>query len=181
MIPDTIEQTWESHRQLLFAFVRKRVADDDSAEDIVQDVLITAIQQLDTLRESDKLQAWLYRITRNKITDYYRAHKPQSALPESLPLPEETPEALFELAGCIRPLIRDLPEHYQQAMILSEIEGHSQQNVAQQLGISLSGAKSRIQRGRKLLKQLLLQCCYVELNRRGQVINAGSNNDCNNC
>lgn len=174
-----IEQTWGDYRHLLYGFIRKRVPDDNSAEDIVQDVLITAVQQFDTLKEADKLRAWLYRITRNKIADYYRAQRPQTALDESLISPEqEDDNALNELAGCIRPLINQLPDTYREAVCLSEIEGETQQHVAHQLGISLSGAKSRIQRGRKLLKQLLLQCCHVEMNQRGQVIGTDRHGGC---
>lgn len=183
MMSESIEQTWGDYRHLLYGFIRRRVSDDNCAEDIVQEVLITAVQQFDTLKEADKLRAWLYRITRNKIADYYRTQRPQIILDESFMSPEqEEKNALHELAGCIRPLIEQLPDTYREALSLSEIEGETQQTVAQQLGISLSGAKSRIQRGRKLLKQLLLQCCHVELNQRGQVIGTDRNGGCdNNC
>jgi RNA polymerase sigma-70 factor (ECF subfamily) len=59
-----------------------------------------------------------------------------------------------------------LPEPYSQALILTEYEGLSQKEMAERLGISFSGAKSRVQRARRKLRDLLLQCCHFELDRR---------------
>jgi len=63
-------------------------------------------------------------------------------------------------------MIEQLPEKYRVAIRLSEVEG-AQQDVADRLGLSLSGAKSRIQRGRLLLKGVLVQCCTFHRDRRG--------------
>lgn len=75
-----------------------------------------------------------------------------------------------QIAAFVAGLVDGLPEHYRQAVRLSEIEGHAQREVADRLGLSLSGAKSRVQRGRAILRERLLECCHVELDRRGHVI-----------
>lgn len=175
---------WAAYRQQLYYFVLKRVNDPQSAEDIVQDVMVKAFTSRDALRDDAKVQAWLYQITRHAITDYYRAHKDVGALPDENLLPEagQDADARAELAHCcIRPFVEQLPAPYQEAIRLSELEGLTQAEVAQKEGISLSGAKSRVQRGRQLLKRALLQCCQFEVDQRGQVTNYEPQKQCGGC
>lgn len=163
---------WQAYRTNLYHFVRQRIAEPADAEDIVQEVLVKAYTALTTLKDDTKLRPWLYQIARNTIIDYYRQPKPLVELFDELPAPEtllnESSEA--EFAQCLAPLIAQLPPAYQQAITLAELEGFTQQEVASTQGLSLSGAKSRVQRGRKLLKALLLQCCQVAVDRQGSVI-----------
>lgn len=163
---------WQAYRTNLYHFVRKRVAEPADAEDIVQDVLVKVYTALATLKDDTKLRPWIYQIARNTIIDYYRQPKALVALSDALPAPEvmveETSEA--EFAQCLTPLLAQLPPAYRQAITLAELEGLTQQEVASAQGLSLSGAKSRVQRGRKLLKEILLQCCQVEVDRQGGII-----------
>ena len=82
---------------------------------------------------------------------------------------------------CVRPMIERLPEPYREALLLSEMEGMTQSAVAERLGISTSGAKSRVQRGREQLKAMILQCCHVDLDRRGNVLEYRQREDCRCC
>ena len=79
---------------------------------------------------------------------------------------EDSSQLRTELAGCLRPMIERLSGEYRQAMILIDLEGLTQQEAAAQLGLSLSGMKSRVQRGRRQLKEMLEACCTIELDRR---------------
>jgi RNA polymerase sigma-70 factor, ECF subfamily len=166
------ESLWREHRERLYRFVLGRVSDPATAEDIVQDVLVRAYQNRNTLRNAGRFQSWLYQITRNAIIDHYRAHKPTSPLPENLPEMQSQQEGRVqaELAQCLLPFIRSLPEHYRNAVELSEIGGLTQQETAARLGLSLSGAKSRVQRARRLLANMLLECCRVEFDSTGAVM-----------
>ena len=178
------EQLWADYRQQFYFFVLKRVNDPHIAEDIVQDVMLKALTSRDSLRDDTKVQAWLYQITRNAITDYYRSHKETSALPDESLLPEDGLDADVrqELAECcIRPFIETLPTSYKEAILLSELDGMTQAEVAQKQGISLSGAKSRVQRGRQLLKGALLQCCQFEFEQQGQMTDYDPQKQCNGC
>ena len=177
------DQFWDEYREILYRFILKRVKDSLLADDIVQDVLLKAHTRLHTLKDQDRVLPWLYQITRNTIVDYYRQHRPSEALSASLMIEEMplTQEAERELACCILPLVKQLPPRYQQAMLLAEIEGLSQQEVAIKQRLSLPGAKSRVQRGRRLLKKLLLECCRVELDRRGSILNYAPNKACDGC
>ena len=165
-------QAWAAHREQLVRFVASRVRDASTAEDIVHDVLLRGYQRADTLRDPESLQAWLYRITRNAIVDHYRARRPAEALPDELAAEDAEPDdgAREGLARCLRPLIAELPAHYRDAVLLAELQGLTQQETAERLGISLSGAKSRVQRARSRLHALLLACCRLELDSRGRVM-----------
>ncbi len=96
--------------------------------------------------------------------DHYRRHPDWAPLDQEPPAPEadQAEIAHQELAQCLRPLINELPEKYGLPLTLADLEGKSQQQVAEQLGLSLSGAKSRVQRGREKLRQKILACCALE-------------------
>lgn len=174
----------EYHKRLL-GFIQNRVNNFDDAEDILQDVFLRIHTHIDTLQQENKLQSWIYRITRNAIIDYYRSRKPMDELPDqdriSEPEKEPTLKIREEVSHCFSPLIQNLPDSYRRAVNLSELEGLPQKEIAKREGISLSGAKSRVQRGRVLLKEQLLACCDFERDHQGSVINYTSkrqNCDC---
>ncbi len=155
-------------------FIRRRVLDAAEAEDILQEAFIRIHRHLCCRPEPEwnKPEAWVYQIARNLIVDHYRRRKELAELPEDLPteayLPEEDTEA--ELARSLKEMVDELPEAYRQALILSEYQGLDQKELAQRLGISLSGAKSRVQRARGRLRQRLLECCHFTLDRFGRPV-----------
>jgi RNA polymerase sigma-70 factor, ECF subfamily len=167
----------------LYRFILNRVNDPLLAEDIVQDVLMKAYQGLDLLKDREKILPWLYQITRNTIVDAYRQRRPTADLDESLIVQEMNldQETRQELACCILPLVKQLPPRYRQAVMWSEIEGLTQQEVALKQGLSLSGAKSRVQRGRKILKTMLLACCHIDFDHRGSMTNYEPQQACGHC
>jgi RNA polymerase sigma-70 factor (ECF subfamily) len=129
---------------------------------------------VDQLKDPARLQRWIYLIARNAIIDHYRTRKETVEVPETLAA-EQEPESdeMEELKTSFRRMIYNLPKPYREALVLMEFEGRTQQELADRLGISLSGAKSRVQRGREQLKDMLHACCTFEFDRRGKVI------DCN--
>jgi RNA polymerase sigma-70 factor (ECF subfamily) len=162
---------WKEYRDQLVRFVRRRVEDPQAAEDIVHDVLVRAYASHESGREPLQLRQWLYRSTRNAVVDHYRARRPAAPLPEELAeLEEDRGNAREELSRCIEPLLTTLPMHYREALELSEVRGLTQGETARRLGISLSGAKSRVQRGRVRLEEALLACCRVELDSRRSIM-----------
>jgi RNA polymerase sigma-70 factor (ECF subfamily) len=179
MIRSTSE-IWEAFSQDLRGFIARRVADPDDADDILQEVFIKIHTHIDTLQDDERLVPWLYRIARNTITDYYRARRQTVELPEAYPAlsDEKDGDVLQDLAVGVHGFIASLPEKYRQAVLLSEIEGVKQQDVAEHLGLSLSGAKSRVQRGRNLMRQELLDCCHFEFDRRNHPIEMTPRPDC---
>ena len=166
-----IEQIWKEYHTGLHSFIQSRVRDESIADDILQKVFIRIHSRIDTLKNSRKMQSWIYQITRNTLIDHYRSHRTMEEIPESLEAPEMDlgDKTRQEIEGCFLPMIQSLPEHYRETLLLSEIEGLTQKEVAKKQGISISGAKARIQRGRSMLKDMLLECCRFEFDHLGNV------------
>jgi RNA polymerase sigma-70 factor (ECF subfamily) len=159
----TLESIWNEFAAKLGQFIHARVADPATAEDILHDVFVKFQKRRDEFHDPSKVRGWLILVARNTIIDHYRARKPATELTDSLPAEatEENVEA-EELKAVFRQIIYNLPEPYRDALVLTEFEGLSQEQLARRLGISLSGAKSRVQRGREQLKDMLLDYCHRE-------------------
>ncbi len=158
---------WSEHRFRLRGYIAKRVREDDTVDDILQNVFLKASENLHALKSRGSIAAWLYRIAANAIVDHYRSRQPWDALPDDVAAPASERDCIAELVTCLKPLIAEMPEIYRTALVLSEIEGLPQKEVADRLNISLSGAKSRVQRGRENLRLRLLNCCDIEIGRCG--------------
>lgn len=190
-------EMWQRFHDGLRGFVAKRVADRADVDDIVQNVFLQIHRKLESLQDPGKLVSWVYQITRHAIIDHYRAPARRRELMVGLGADldsallssahstssDDSGRLLEELAGCVKPMIEQLSGQYREAITLVELEGLTQQAAADRLGLSLSGMKSRVQRGRKQLRQMLDDCCAVELDRRGGIADyrpRGSSSDpCN--
>jgi len=176
---------WEQFNQRLRNFILSRVNDPEDADDLLQDVFVKIHQNIHKLRDDERLLPWLYQITRNTITDHYRKQRPNTTLPDEELLADlpKKPTAADEIALSLKEFITDLPPKYSQALMLTEFENISQKDLAGRLALSHSGAKSRVQRGRALLKQNLEDCCQFEFDRYGHLIDYTPNesNCCDNC
>ena len=128
---------------------------------------------MNTLRDTDRLEPWVFQIVRNAIADHFRKRRPVLLEGDvsSAPTTNATPHNLNgEVADCLGKLIDQLPDNLQRTVQLYEQEGISQQEIAERESISLSGAKSRVQRGRRMLRQLLETCCQFQFDRRGNIL-----------
>jgi RNA polymerase sigma-70 factor (ECF subfamily) len=181
------EQLWDTFSAPLHRFILRSVPDRHSAEDILQDVFLKIHTRIDTLHQQERIAAWIYQIARNAIADYYRGQRPTSDLSDGLIAPDDMPEenVVRELLPCVAAMVDALPDAYREALRVTEYEELSQKQLSERLGISFSGAKSRVQRARAKLKQQLLDCCHFELDHAGRIIDyqphcvccAGSNCD----
>jgi RNA polymerase sigma-70 factor (ECF subfamily) len=171
---DVVEAVWLDVSGRLRRFIAARVRNRDDAEDVLQDVFVKIHDQLSRLEDPARLHAWVYQITRNAIVDYYRrrGRTPEltTEFPEDLAADAAEPDLTDEVAAWLLPMIDTLAPKYRDALRLSEVQGLTQQETASRLGISLSGAKSRVQRGRERLRAALVSCCHVELDRAGRVV-----------
>ena len=178
-----LEKAWADVASRIRGYIRTRVRDHAAAEDILQDVFLKAHRRIGQLQSPEKLEGWLFLIARNAVVDHYRKSKPTEELPAEIASEPDEPEIenACELRAAFRRMIEELPAPYGEALTLTEFEGFTQKELAQRLGISLSGAKSRVQRGREKLKETLLDCCHLEFDRRGQIIDCTpKRNDCCN-
>jgi RNA polymerase sigma-70 factor, ECF subfamily len=170
----TLDSSWIETLDRLRAFVAARVGDPDLAADITHDVVVRSIAS-GALERVDNPTAWLYRSARNAVIDHYRTRRVHDRLdaseawPDPGPTDNEPNEATRQLARCLQPLMHELPPAARDALTRVDVDGQTHQHAADQLGISVSGMKSRVQRARRQLKDLLEHCCAVRLDRAGAV------------
>ncbi len=182
------QQVWAEFGERLHAFIARRVDRAADAEDILQDVFLRIHRHADSLERHDRLVSWLFQITRNAIVDYYRAPARRRELLAGAPLDLEhdshqserwagdeneneiSGDAGRELAHCLAPMVARLPPHYRDAVTAIDLDGTPQKEAALQAGISLSGMKSRVQRGRQALEALLHDCCRIETDAGGRIM-----------
>ena len=123
----------------------------------------------------DNPVAWLYRSARNAVIDHYRTRRHHESIddddrwPDHDPASDEPNEATRELSHCLQPMIDQLAPLAREALLRVDVDGQTQQSAAEALSLSVSGMKSRVQRARRELKQLLEQCCTVEVDRNGAI------------
>ena len=180
------EQIWREFGAQLQAFVRRRVNNPDRADDVLGEIMLRIHRNLDRVEDREHLTRWVYRITRNAIIDEFRRAERDRArrgvlldAPEhAFGLEDEQPSALRELAGCMRPLLDRLPSEQRRALVLSDLDGLTQADAAQREGVSVSGMKSRVQRGRRRLAELLGRCCELTLDTRGVPLEYNPPADC---
>lgn len=163
----------------LRGFILQRVSDPQTADDILQDVFLKIYTHLDTLRDDAKVSSWVYQIARNAIIDHYRKRE-DAPLPdvEQIELPAEDERMRAALAASVACMLERLPAEYQSALRMDALEGVPQADIAARLGLSPSGAKSRVQRARHKLRAMLLDCCQFEFDRRGGVIDVVPRSNC---
>ena len=183
------EQLWGEYCDQLRHFLLSRVNNPADVEDLLQEILIKTYRHLNTVKEPEKFPAWLFQVARNLLIDYYRKVQTQASrqelaaraiLTDSKQEPYE--QVWQELTHCIRPFLNQLPEKYRAAIEAVDLAGASQKELAMQLGLSHSAVKSRVQRGRKLLKTMFQECCRYQLDARGNLIDFEANGShCQSC
>lgn len=170
------EPMWREVVTQLRGFVRRRIADPDRADDLVGDILLRVHQHLDSLDDRERLLNWVFRVARNAIIDEYRRaardRERVASTPDDTPVEGSPPEddesvVLSELTACVRPLLAGLPDEQRRAVELIDLQGWTQARAADHESVSLSGMKSRVQRGRRRLAELLGLCCALTLDGRG--------------
>lgn len=169
---DVTERIWRDLSDRLRQFVAVRIDSSADVDDVLQTVFLRIHRNIDRLRQADRLESWVFQITRNAVTDHFRSKRDTQNDIECLEIPgtADTSDFHAELLGCLGMLITRLPEDQQRAISKYELQGVSQKDIARRESISISGVKSRIQRGRKSLKMMLKQCCEIQFDRRGNVV-----------
>ena len=175
-----VEEIWAEVGTSLQRFVRRRISDPHEAEDIVAEVLLRIHEHLRTLDHRERVTAWVFRIARNAITDHYRRSGRRLETPAAEvdagasggadAWVDDHAAVLSDLASCIQPLVDALPRDYRRALQLTDLQGLSQAEAARVEGVSISGMKSRVQRGRRRFAALVRTCCEVTTDSRGELV-----------
>ncbi|MES1214494.1 MAG: sigma-70 family RNA polymerase sigma factor [Bacteroidota bacterium] len=168
---------WKTFDKALYDLICKRVNHHDHCHDILQEVYIKVIQNIDKVENASNTKSYLLRVADNAVVDYYRqcSNKPNKELEEDLLLTEETvlADKSLQLADCcLRPMIESLEPIYKEALIMTELEGLTQQQYADKIGISTSNAKIRVHRAKQKLKEVIQSCCTYYFDSYGNVVDS---------
>ncbi|MEM7009154.1 MAG: RNA polymerase sigma factor SigZ [Thermodesulfobacteriota bacterium] len=162
---NTTNIVWDEFSDQIRRYLLGKVKLKDDADDLLQEIFIKIHNNINQLEDESKLAPWIHQIVRNTLTDYYRKNNP-----ETVELNEEsTAEYSNEtddlhascISGCLRVFIERLPDKYKVPLELSDITGSKQKDIAQEMGLSYSGLKSRVQRGRQMIKDMFVDCACV--------------------
>ncbi|MCP4152650.1 MAG: RNA polymerase sigma factor SigZ [bacterium] len=164
-----LNQLWQKFHKALLNFIKKNISNSEDAEDLLQNVFLKIHTNIHQLKEKEKVTSWLYQITRNAIYDSFRINGKQKV--DILPLmdgrvghSDDSHDDFWkqEILSCLMEMIEELPEKYRSVLKLYEFDGLSHKEIAQRLGISVSGSKSRVQRSKEKLKEVLVCGCRTE-------------------
>jgi RNA polymerase sigma-70 factor, ECF subfamily len=167
---------WKELEARLRPYVARRVASPCDVDDVVQEVFVRIHRGLGALRDGESFGGWVYRIAERAVVDHQRM---RSRHPLSPAAPPETSEPAApangdglegELTECVALFVARLPSPYREAVTLTELQGMTQRDAADMLGISVSGMKSRVQRGRDRIRRMFEECCEMSVDARGRVV-----------
>lgn len=164
---------WHDVAERIRPFVARRIAPTE-VDDVLQDVFVRVQRGLASLRDEERFTSWLFQIARNSVAEHQRTrarHPIPATPPDDQPAPEaeDDREAARSLSACVSLFVAQLRSPYREAVTLVELEGLTAREAAEMVGISVSGMKSRVQRGREQLRELFDQCCEIALDARGKV------------
>ncbi len=164
-----ILQAWQRHERELRRWMYARVDNREDADDLVQQVFEKALLQGKRFCSVDNARAWLFRVAKNTLIDWRRTHRESIDLVDSLPAEQPEYDAVDELSECLPRVLAELPPQDREAIVHCDLNGMPQARFARLKGLTLAGAKSRVQRARRRLRQTLERNCQVRRDETGKV------------
>jgi len=166
---------WNEFSGQIRGYLLGKVKQKDDAEDLLQEIFIKIHSRLGDLKDEKKLAPWIYQIVRNSLTDYYRKnHLETSEFDEESSVTDsvEPPDDIYSacVTGCLKVFIDRLPDKYKKPLVQSDIKGLKQKDIAEQMNLSYSGLKSRVQRGRDMIKSMFIECACVTHDKDGKIV-----------
>ena len=170
---------WEKFSAPLRGYLVKKTNNDFAADDLLQEVFVRIHQKSATLQDSNNLRSWIYTIAHHVLMDYFRKNKTEgsASLPEDFEVAGEETKA--DMRNCIYPFIERLPEPYRSTLRKTELEGVKHQLLAQEEGVSISAVKTRVQRGREMIRDMFVECCHFKIDAEGKL--SGEHQDPSTC
>jgi RNA polymerase sigma-70 factor (ECF subfamily) len=176
MIGPEARGAWKELERRLRPYLARRVASPADIDDLLQDIFVRMHQGLATLRDEERFGGWVYRIAHSAIIDKLRQRARSPVLDScddvdaSAPVDTAGEQLQSDLGECVALFVGRLPSPYREAITLTELEGLTQKEAADMLGVSLSGLKSRVQRGRDKIRHMFEECCQISVDCRGRII-----------
>ena len=172
-------EIYDRHYSRVLGYATSMLRDRTAADDVVQETFIRAQANLDSLRDPAKVLAWLLRIAHNLCMDQLRARQAsrieQAADPETAPAARVEPRVQSdlergEMSACVRGKVDALPDTDRSVILLYDISGLSQEEIAGILGIEVGAVKVRLHRARRKLRALLEDACSFERDERNVLV-----------
>jgi RNA polymerase sigma-70 factor (ECF subfamily) len=160
---------WTAHEPELRGWLRRRLGNPAEADDLLQDLFLKALRQGERFCSVQNARAWLFEVARNTLADRLRVARETVELPEDLPALVNEPDTVDTLTACLPRVLSELSAEDREAITLCDLQGMAQAEFARSRGLSLSGAKSRLQRARQRLHARMTQVCQVQLDGGGRV------------
>jgi RNA polymerase sigma-70 factor (ECF subfamily) len=178
MLDAIARDSWHVLGQRLGAYIGRRLPAQE-VDDVLQDVLLRIHNNVRYLSDDSRFGPWVYSVARNAVIDQLRKKRLPTAGTADLEAIADSaePESEQPLLNCVTPFVARLPEAYRHAITLVELQGLTQADAAKIAGVSLSGMKSRVQRGRRLLREMFEECCSLKIDARGRVTEAEQHED----
>jgi RNA polymerase sigma-70 factor (ECF subfamily) len=166
---------WKELERHLRPYLARRVASSADIDDLLQDIFVRMHRGLASLQDEERFGGWVYRVANSAIVDKARrrARSPEVSSDDELEASATADDAAerlqSDLGECVALFVGRLPSPYREAVTLTELEGLPQKEAAEMLGISVSGMKSRVQRGREKIRHMFEECCQISVDCRGRV------------
>ena len=174
------QEVWSEFSGQIRSYLLGKVKQRDDADDLLQEIFIKIHNNIGTLQDEKKLAPWIHQIVRNTLTDYYRKRNLETTeLNEENAVDDTEVDDLYSacISGCLKVFIDRLPDKYREPLVLSDIKEHKQRDIAKEMNLSYSGLKSRVQRGREMIKDMFIDCaCISEDGRKNS-----ENENCEIC
>ncbi len=172
---EDIKVIWNDLNDELFRYINSKVSNIQDAEDILQIVFIKVYKNLNTLTDDLKLRSWIYSITKNSITDYYRQKKSPtldiSKYENSLGFDGNSEESLNdEVSNCINKVMYSMVDEQKEILDLYYNSNIGHKEISDKLNISVSASKMRLSRAREKLKSIMFDCCNFTTDGQGNVL-----------
>lgn len=176
-----VAAAWHELGERLRVYVSRRVTPGD-ADDVVQSVMVKLLEHRGAIGP-DSVRAWLFAVTRNAVSEYYRQRRPSVDLDTFGDIPENdiadpADRTIGDLTDCLVPMLRTLGASDAEVLRRIDLEGEAQTTLATTLGVPLSTLKSRVQRARIKLRAAFDACCAIDLARNGSPIAFERSTEC---
>jgi len=179
----TANRIFSEHRTAIQRFLLSMTRNPAEAEDLTQETLLRAHARLATLKDASKIVPWLYRIATNMARDRFRqpswrqpsvsleteGSEPALTVLETAPRLDKVMEQR-EMSDCVRRYLEDLADPYRAVILLHDVQGLTNPEMAELLGVTVDTAKIRLHRARAKLRAALAAGCSLERDDRGVLV-----------
>lgn len=172
--PSDTETLWQESSSRLGAWFERKTGSASDADDLLQETFVRVHERLDTLADATSVRAWIGAIANNVLADHHRRSGVRAGTSvvegDELAAPSSQDTIDRTVAAWMESFLAQLDPDDAEALRIVDLEGRTQAELAERKGLTLSAAKSRVQRARARLRARLEACCAFAFDRRGGIL-----------